>query len=84
MIGTPGAFVSNSRCSRDVARASAIFSGNDMIVTSPITFKPAGLSLVLGSFMQSLDVSGIWTDMRQFWQLVLPALQRSRVRQFNP
>jgi hypothetical protein len=64
--------LSNNTCTVNVAAASASFSGTDMTVRVPITFKAAGLTQVIGTFTQELDVNGQWTDMRQFGNWVIP------------
>jgi N-acetylneuraminic acid mutarotase len=64
--------LSNSACTVNVSGATATFTGNDMIVTVPVTFKTAGLTPVLGTFLQELDVNGQWTGMTQFGNWVLP------------
>lgn len=64
--------LTNSRCSVNVAGATANLSGEEMIVTAPVTFQAAAMTPVLGTFLQSLDVNGVWTDMRQFGNWVIP------------
>ena len=64
--------LSNNACTVNVAGANASFSGTEMTVTVPVVFKSAGLTGVLGTFTQELDVNGQWTDMRQFGNWVLP------------
>lgn len=57
--------LSNSRCTVNVAGASASLTGNTMSINAPITFKNA-VSPVMGTFLQALDVTGKWTGMTQF------------------
>ena len=44
----------------------------DMILTVPVMFKPAGVTQTMGTFIQSHDVNGNWTDFRQFGNWMLP------------
>jgi hypothetical protein len=64
--------LSNSTCTVNVAGSSANFVGNDMLVTIPVTFKAPGLTQVLGTFSQGLDMTGQWSDMRQFGNWIVP------------
>jgi hypothetical protein len=64
--------LSNNACTVDVANATATLSAGDMVVRIPVTFKPAGVTLVLGTFLQEQDVDGKWTDFRQFGNWVVP------------
>lgn len=63
---TPSAApLSNSRCTVHVSNSVGQVNGNTMTVQVRVSFKSA-LTPVLGTFLQSLDVNGKWTDMRQF------------------
>ena len=64
--------LSNNMCTVNVAGATISFAGNDMTVTIPVVFKATGLTPVLGTFLQEQDVNGVWTDMRQFGNWVIP------------
>lgn len=63
--------LSNNACSVNVAGATAVLSGKDMTVTVPVTFKLAGVTTTMGTFIQESDVNNNWTDFRQFgnWQV---------------
>ena len=69
LIGVPagpgGGILSNSYCTLDTTQSGARFSGNTMYVDAKVTFK-SSLSRVLGTFLQELDVNGVWTGMTQF------------------
>jgi hypothetical protein len=57
--------LSNNQCSIDLSRAKAAVSGNKMTVTVPVTFR-SGVSPVMATFLQALDVKDNWTGMTQF------------------
>jgi hypothetical protein len=63
--------LSNNACTVNVAGAAASVIGTDMTLVVPMTFKAAGLTNIITTFTQELDVNGVWTDMRQFgsWQI---------------
>ena len=61
----------NAQCSVNVAQVVASVNGTTMTVSAPVTFK-SGLGGVLGTFLQSLDVNGVWTGMTQFGNWVAP------------
>ena len=71
-LGTFGAVLSNNYCSVSVQNATAFVSGTTMTVNAPVTFLNS-LGPVLGTFLQALDVNGVWTGMTQFGNWVLPA-----------
>lgn len=62
--------LSNSKCTVNIAGSSVSFSGNNMTVRVPITFKNT-LTPIMGTFLQTQDVKGNWTGMTQFgnWRL---------------
>jgi hypothetical protein len=62
----------NSACTVNVAGSTATFSGNDLTLTVPVTLKAAGITPVLGSFLQALDAKGQWTGMTQMGNWVVP------------
>jgi hypothetical protein len=64
-VGTGGTTLSNSYCTLDTTQSGARFTGNTMYVDARVTFK-APLTGVLGTFLQELDVNGVWTGMTQF------------------
>jgi hypothetical protein len=64
--------LSNNACTVTVSGVTVNFSGTDMIVSVPVTFKPAGVTFVLGTFLQEQDTSGAWTDFRQYGNWVVP------------
>jgi parallel beta-helix repeat protein len=64
--------LSNNACTVNVAQSSATLAGADMTVRVNVTFNPAVLTTVLGTFIQEQDVDGKWTDFRQFGNWVLP------------
>ena len=64
-VGAAGTTLSNSYCTLDTTQSGARFSGNNMYVDARVTFK-APLNGVLGTFLQELDVNGVWTGMTQF------------------
>ena len=64
--------LSNNACTVNVAGATVAFSGTDMTVTVPVTFNPALVSQTMGTFIQSNDVTGVWTDFRQFGNWTVP------------
>jgi hypothetical protein len=68
--GTPP--LNNNACTVDVSNTQVAFSGTDMIVTVPITFNPAAVTPVMGTFIQSNDIKGQWTDFRQFGNWNVP------------
>ena len=59
-----GGTLSNSQCTLNVGASTAQFVGNQLIVTPSVTFK-SGMTGVLGTFIQSLDVDDNWTGMTQ-------------------
>jgi hypothetical protein len=61
----------NAQCSMNVAQVVSSVNGTTMTVSAPVTFK-SGLGGVLGTFLQSLDVNGVWTGMTQFGNWVAP------------
>ena len=68
-VGTPNARLANNQCSVNVQTASATLSGNTMSVTVSVDFNNS-MGPILGTFLQSLDVNGIWTGMTKIsnWQ----------------
>ena len=62
--GTPP--LSNNACTVNVAGTVVTFSGTDMVITVPVSFNLVGVTQVMGTFIQSNDVHGYWTDFRQF------------------
>jgi hypothetical protein len=64
-VGAGGTTLSNSYCTLDTTQSGARFSGTQMYVDAKVTFK-APLNGVLGTFLQELDVNGVWTGMTQF------------------
>jgi hypothetical protein len=64
--------LSNKACTVDVANAQVAFAGTDMIVTVPVAFTIAGVTHVMGAFIQSESVTGEWTDFRQFGNWIVP------------
>jgi hypothetical protein len=64
-VGAGGTTLSNSYCTLDTTQSGARFSGNNMYVDAKVTFK-SPLNGVLGTFLQELDVNGVWTGMTQF------------------
>lgn len=64
--------LSNSTCTVNVAGSTVNYVGSDMLLTVPVTFKAPGLTQVLGTFAQGLDVTGQWSDMRQFGNWIVP------------
>ena len=76
-LGTPGAVLTNNQCTVNVQNATAFVAGNTMSVNVPVTFQ-ATLGPVLGTFLQALDVNGVWTGMTQFGNWVLPGAPQTR------
>jgi hypothetical protein len=76
-LGSVGQTLANNYCSVNVQNASAVVSGTTMTVSVPVTFQPT-LGPVLGTFLQALDVNGIWTGMTQFGNWVLPGAVAQR------
>jgi hypothetical protein len=68
--GTPP--LMNTACTVNVAGTQVSFSGTDMILTVPVTFNPAGVTQVMGTFIQSNDIHDYWTDFRQFGNWSVP------------
>jgi parallel beta-helix repeat protein len=68
--GAGGGTLSNSYCTLDTTQSGATFSGNSMILSVKVTFKPV-FTGVLGTFLQQLDVNGVWTGMTQFGNWVV-------------
>jgi parallel beta-helix repeat protein len=64
--------LSNNACTVTLSGVSVALSGNDMTLTIPVTFKTAGVTPVLGTFIQENDVDGQWTDFRQFGNWTVP------------
>jgi hypothetical protein len=64
--------LTNQACTVNVAGTVVTFSGTDMNLSIPVTFNPAGVTLLMGTFIQSSDVNGYWTDFRQFGNWVVP------------
>ena len=62
----------NSACTVNVAATAVTFSGTDMIIKVPVTLNPSGVTAVMGTFIQSEDVHGYWTDFRQFGNWNVP------------
>jgi hypothetical protein len=77
-LGTPGAVLTNNQCTVNVQNATAFVAGNMMSVNVPVTFQ-ATLGPVLGTFLQALDVNGVWTGMTQFGNWVLPGAPQTRL-----
>ena len=77
-LGTPGAVLTNNQCTVNVQNATAFVAGNTMSVNVPVTFQ-ATLGPVLGTFLQALDVNGVWTGMTQFGNWVLPGAPQTRI-----
>ena len=63
-LSTPA--LSNNACTVNVAGATATFAGTDMIVTAPVTFHTPQVTQTMATFIQSNDVTGQWSDFRQF------------------
>jgi hypothetical protein len=57
--------LSNSQCSIDLSKATAVVAAGKMTVTVPVTFR-SGASPVMATFMQAVDVKDNWTGMTQF------------------
>ena len=76
-VGTPNARLANNQCSVNVQTASATLSGNTMSVTVSVDFNNS-MGPILGTFLQSLDVNGIWTGMTQISNWRLPNATRTR------
>jgi hypothetical protein len=57
--------LTNSQCSIDLSRATAVVSAGKMTITVPVTFR-SGVSPVMATFLQGLDVKDNWTGMTQF------------------
>jgi hypothetical protein len=70
-LGTVGATLANNYCVVNVQNATASIIGSTMTVNAPIGFQ-ATLGPVLGTFLQGLDINGVWTGMTQFGNWVLP------------
>ena len=49
-----------------------------MTVTLVVVFKDASVTQVMGMFLQAADVSGSWTDFRQFGTWHLPSARLTR------
>jgi hypothetical protein len=64
-VGAGGTQLSNNYCTLDTTQSGARFNGTQMLVDFKVTFK-APLTAVLGTFLQELDVNGVWTGMTQF------------------
>jgi hypothetical protein len=64
-VGAGGSVLSNNYCSVNTAQVTRTLVGGDLTVTVPVTFT-AALTGVMGTFIQSLDVTGTWTGMTQF------------------
>ena len=77
-LGTPGATLTNNQCTVSVQNATAFVNGTSMTVNIPVTFQ-SSLGPILGTFLQALDVNGIWTGMTQFGNWVLPGAPQTRV-----
>jgi len=77
-LGTPGATLSNNYCTVIVQNASAFINGNSMVVNVPVTFQTT-LGPVLATFLQELDVNGVYTGMTQFGNWVLPGAPQFRI-----
>jgi hypothetical protein len=70
---TPSAApLSNNACTVNVAGVVPTLNGTDMVVSVPVTFNPAGVTAVMGTFIQEEDVNGQWTDFRQFGNWTVP------------
>ena len=70
---TPAAApLSNNACTVNVAGVVPTLSGTEMVVSVPVTFNPAGVTAVMGTFIQEEDVNGQWTDFRQFGNWTVP------------
>ena len=70
-ISASAGTLANKQCSVDVSKVVASVNGNLISVAVPIVFR-SGLAGVLGTFLQSLDVNGVWTGMTQFGNWVAP------------
>jgi hypothetical protein len=64
-VGAGGTILTNSYCTVNTTQVTRTLVGNDMTVTVPVTFKGT-LTGAMGTFLQSLDVTGVWTGMTQF------------------
>jgi len=64
-VGAGGTTLSNSYCSVNTAAVTAALGGTDVTLTVPLSFKTS-LSGALATFLQELDVNGVWTGMTQF------------------
>jgi hypothetical protein len=57
--------LTNSQCSIDLSRATAAVSAGKMTIAVPVTFR-SGVSPVMATFLQGVDVKDNWTGMTQF------------------
>jgi hypothetical protein len=71
VLGPNAANLSNDQCTVELSGATISLGAKTMVVSVPVTFKNA-LSPVVGTFLQALDVTGVWTGMTQFGNWVLP------------
>jgi hypothetical protein len=67
-----GGKLSNSQCTLDISRSSAQVSGSVMTVNAAIALSPTSTG-VFGTFLQTLDVNGVWTGMTQFGNWTIPS-----------
>jgi hypothetical protein len=64
-VGPGGSTLGNSYCSVNTAAVTRTLGTTDVTVTVPVHFT-SNLTGVMGTFIQSLDVNGVWTGMTQF------------------
>ena len=77
-LGTPGAVLTTTIYVRECAERDGVCCRHTMSVNVPVTFQ-ATLGPVLGTFLQALDVNGVWTGMTQFGNWVLPGAPQTRI-----
>jgi hypothetical protein len=70
-ISPSASVLENARCSVNVAQVVATVDGMTMTVSAPVVMKNS-FKGVLATFLQSLDVNGVWTGMTQFGNWVSP------------
>ena len=70
--------LSNHACTINMVGSSASVKDTEMTVTLVVVFKDASVTQVMGMFLQAADVSGSWTDFRQFGTWHLPSARLTR------
>jgi hypothetical protein len=77
-VGQAGNVLTNNVCTVDVGASSASVGTTTMTVTAHVTFKAAGVTPRLATFLQAADVTDKWTGMTQQGTLQPPGATATR------